>query len=90
MHRSDIAPAAAVDQEPEAARMKGDGMEPGGGHGGGRWQAIPPPAWIWLGRYVGLVSRNFFLSFGSPCSAVLAYGDCVSYCVCVDTEEVDK
>ena len=52
--------------------------------------AIPPSRLRGLGRYVGLVSRNFFLSFGSPCSAVLADSDCVSYCVCVDTEEVDK
>ena len=57
---------------------------------GGLAGLYPPPAWIWLGRYVGLVSRNFFLSFGSPRSAVLADGDCVSCCVCVDTKEVDK
>ena len=50
----------------------------------------PPSSILGLGRYVGLVSRNFFLSFGSPRSAVLADSDCVSYCVCVDTEEVDK
>ena len=68
----------------------GGGMVPGGWRGGGSWQAIPPFAPIWLGRYVGLVSRNFFLSLGSPRSAVLADSDCVSCCVCVDTEEVDK
>ena len=90
LHRSDIAPAAVVDQEPEAARLEGGGRVPGGGHGGGCWQAIPPSRLRGQGRYVGLVSRNFFLSLGSPRSAVLAYGDCVSCCVCVDTEEVDK
>ena len=58
--------------------------------GGGRWQAIPPFAPIWLGRYVGLVSRNFFLSFGSPRSTVLADNDCVSCCVCVDRERVER
>ena len=75
---------------PEVVTLEGGGMVPGGGRDGGSWQAIPPFDPIWLGRYVGLVSRNFFLSFGSPCSAVLADSDCVSYCVCVDTEEVDK
>ena len=79
-----------MDQEPEAVRLEGGGMVPGGGHGGDCWQAIPPFAPIWLGRYVGLVSRNFFSSFGSPRSAVLADSDCVSCCVCVDTEEVGK
>ena len=75
---------------PEAVRLEGGGEEPGGGHGGGCWQAIPPYRLRGLGRYVGLVSRNFFLSLGSPRSAVLADSDCVSCCVCVDTEEVDK
>ena len=75
---------------PEVVTMEDSGEEPGGGRGGGCWQAIPPFAPIWLGRYVGLVSRNFFLSLGSPRSAVLADSDCVSYCVCVDTELVDK
>ena len=74
----------------EAVRLEGGGMVPGGEAGGRAGGAIPPFAPIWLGRYVGLVSRNFFLSFGSPRSAVLAESDCVSCCVCVDTEEVDK
>ena len=68
----------------------GGGREPGGGHGGGSWQAIPPPRLYTLERYRVLECRNFFLSFGSPRSAVLAYSGCVSCCVCVDTEEVDK
>ena len=79
-----------MDQEPETARLEGGGREPGGRAGGGGWQAIPPSCPIWLGRYVGLVSRNFFLSFGSPRSAVLADGDHVSYCVCVDRDRVGR
>ena len=79
-----------MDREPEAVRLEGSGMVPGGGRGGGGWQAIPPSRLRGQGRYVGLVSRNFFLSFGSPRSDVLADSDCVSCCVCVDTEEVDK
>ena len=75
---------------PEAVRLEGGGMVPGGEAGGRAGGAIPPFASIWLGRYVGLVSRNFFLSFGSSRSAMLADSDCVSCCVCVDTEEVDK
>ena len=79
---------------PVVVTLEGGGMVPGGEAGGragsGCWQAIPPFAPIWLGRYVGLVSRNFFSSFGSPRSAVLADSDCVSCCVCVNTEMVDK
>ena len=90
MHRSDIAPAAAVDREPVKGCRREPGGEAGGGTRGGGWQAIPPSRLRGQGRYVGLVSRNFFSSFGSPRSAMLADSDCVSCCVCVDTEEVDK
>ena len=90
LHRCNIAPAAAVDREPEAVRLEGGGMVPGGEAGGMAGGAIPPSRLRGLGRYVGLVSINFFLSFGSPRSAVLADSDCVSCCVCVDTEYVDK
>lgn len=90
MHRSDIAPAVAVDRELEAVRLEGGGREPCGEAGGRAGGAIPPSRLRGQGRYVGLVSRNFFSSFGSPRSAVLADSDCVSCCVCVDTEEVDK
>ena len=65
-------------------------MVPGGEAGGWAGGAIPPSRLRGQGRYVGLVSRNFFSSFGSPRSAVLADSDCVSCCVCVDIEEVDK
>lgn len=70
--------------------LEGGGIVPGGGHGGGSWQAIPPYRLRGKGRYVGLVSRNFFSSFGSPRSAVLADSGCVSCCVCIDMEEVGK
>ena len=71
-------------------RQGGGGRVPGGEAGGRAGVAIPPSRLRGQGRYVGLVSRNFFLSFGSPRSAVLADSDYVSCCVCVDTEEVDK
>ena len=75
-------------------RLEGCGRDAGGSQAEGRAAAaggaIPPYRLRGQGRYVGLVSRNFFLSFGSPRSAVLADSDCVSCCVCVDTEEVDK
>ena len=89
MHRSDFAPAA-VDREPEAVRLEGGGMVPGGEAGGRVGGAIPPYRLRGQGRYVGLVSRNFFSSFGSPRSAVLADSDCVSCCVCVDRERVER
>jgi hypothetical protein len=58
--------------------------EPGGGTRGDCWQAIPPYRPDRLGRYRGLECRNFFSSFGSPCSAVLADSSRVSCCVRVD------
>ena len=75
---------------PEVVRLEAAAWCQADGVAAAAGGAIPPFAPIWLGRYDGLVSRNFFLSFGSPCSAVLADSDCVSCCVCVDTEEVDK
>lgn len=42
LHRWKIAPAAAVDQEPEAARLEGGGRVPGGEAGGMAGGAIPP------------------------------------------------
>lgn len=83
-----------MDREPEAVTLEGGGRDADGSQAEGMAAAaggaIPPSCPIWLGRYVGLVSRNFFLSFGSPCSAMLADNDCVSCCVCVDTERVGK
>ena len=60
--------------------------EPGGGTRGDCWQAIPPFDSPGVGRYRGLECRNFFSSFGSPSSAVLADSSCVSCCVRVDIE----
>ena len=90
LHRCNFAPAAAVDREPEAVRLEGGGREPGGEAGGRDGGAIPPYRLRGLGRYVGLVSRNFFLSFGSPRSAVLADSSCVSCCICVDRKRVKR
>lgn len=75
---------------PEAVTLEGGGREPGGGMRGDCWQAIPPSRLRGQGRYVGLVSRNFFLSLGSPRSAMLADSDCVSCCVCVDRKRVGR
>ena len=78
----------------QLVRLEGGGRDADGSQAEGvaaaAGGAIPPYRLRGQGRYVGLVSRNFFLSLGSPRSAVLADSDCVSYCVCVDTEEVDK
>ena len=78
----------------QLVRLEGGGRDADGSQSEGvaaaAGGAIPPFAPIWLGRYVGLVSRNFFLSFGSPRSAVLADSDCVSCCVCVDRERVER
>lgn len=75
---------------PEAVSLEGGGRDADGSQADGvaaaDGRAIPPYQLRGQGRYVGLVSRNFFLSLGSPCSDVLADNDCVSCCVCVDTE----
>jgi hypothetical protein len=64
-----------------------DGMTAAGGEAGRRaGGAIPPPWPVWKGRYRGLECRNFFSSFGSPRSTVLADSSHVSFCVCVDIE----
>lgn len=82
LHRWKIAPAAAVDR---------DGMTAAGGGAGGRaGGAIPPYRLRGLGRYRGLVCRNFFSSFGSPRSAVLADSSRVSCCVRANRENEDK
>lgn len=78
----------------QLVRLEGGGRDADGSQAEGvaaaAGGAIPPYRLRGQGRYVGLVSRNFFLSLGSLRSAVLADSDCVSCCVCVDTEEVDK
>ena len=78
----------------QLVRLEGGGRDADGSQTEGRaaadGRAIPPYRLRGKGRYVGLVSRIFFLSLGSPRSAVLADSDCVSRCVCVGTEEVDK
>ena len=78
----------------QMVRLEGGGRDADGSQAEGvaaaAGGAIPPFAPIGLGRYVGLVSRNFFLSLGSPRSAVLADSDCVSCCVCVDRERVER
>jgi hypothetical protein len=66
-------------------------MTAAGGEAGQRavgdcWQAIPPFDSPGLGRYRGLECRNFFSSFGSLRSAVLADNSRVSCCVRVDIE----
>ena len=78
LHRLNFAPAAGVDRDGMAAAVG----EAGGRAGG----SIPPIETDRLGRYRGLVSRNFFSSFGSPRSAVLADSIRVSCCVRVDIE----
>ena len=72
----------------QLVRLEGGGRDADGSQAEGvaaaAGGAIPPSCPIWLGRYVGLVSRNFFLSLGSPRSAMLADSERVSCCVCVD------
>ena len=75
---------------PEVVTLAGGGMVPGGEAGGRVGGAIPPSRLRGLGRCVGLVSRNFFLSFGSPRSDVLADNCCISCCICVDRERVGR
>ena len=42
LHRSDFAPAAAADREPEAVRLEGGGRVPGGEAGGRAGRRYPP------------------------------------------------
>ena len=54
----------------QPVRMEGGGRDADGSQAEGvaaaAGGAIPPYRLRGLGRYVGFVSRNFFLSFGSP------------------------
>ena len=75
---------------PEAVRLEAAAGSQAEGMAAAAGRQYPPSRLYTLERYRVLECRNFFLSFGSPRSVVLANSGYVSCCVCVDREEVDK